>query len=87
MSVDDDAIRTLVARLARAHPSGGMVIERAAIIAEGAGSKDVMTWIIAHGAVPEAVLERASTRQGLHGASDSAPRTTSRFVLPAGALD
>ena len=88
MFVDDDAIRALVTRLARAHPSGGKVIERAAIIAEGTGSADVMTWIIAHGAVPEAVVERASPRHGLHGVvSDSAPRTTSRFVLPAGALD
>lgn len=85
--VDEDAIRALVTRLARAHPSGGTVIERAAIMAEGTASKDVMTWIIAHGAVPEAVVERASTRQGLHGASDCAPRATARFVLPAGALD
>lgn len=85
--VDDDAIRVLVKRLARPHRSGGKVIERAAIMAEGTGSTDVMAWILAHGAVPEAVAERASTRQGLHGASDSAPRTTSRFVLPAGALD
>jgi hypothetical protein len=47
----------------------------------------VMTWILAHGAVAEAAVERSSTRQGLHGVSDSAPRTTARFVLPAGALD
>jgi hypothetical protein len=85
--VDDDDIRTLVTRLARAHPSGGTVIERAAIMAEGSGSSDVMTWILEHGAVPEDVVARKTTRQGLHGASDSAPRTTSRFVLPAGALD
>ncbi|CAN5289442.1 hypothetical protein BH20ACT16_BH20ACT16_13490 [soil metagenome] len=85
--MEDDDIKTLVKRLARAHPSGGTVIERAAIMAEGTGSADVMTWILAHGAVPEEVVERKTTRQGLHGASDSAPRTTSRFVLPAGALD
>lgn len=85
--MDDDAIKAIVNRLARAHPSGGRVIERAAIMAEGSGSTDVMTWILAHGAVPEAEEQRASTRQGLHGISDSAPRTTSRFVLPAGALD
>ncbi|MFP5361495.1 MAG: hypothetical protein ACLGI5_02050 [Thermoleophilia bacterium] len=85
--MDEAAIRALVKRLARPHPSGGTVIERAAIMAEGTGSADVMTWILAHGAVPEAVVERTSTRQGLHGASDSAPRTASRFVLPAGALD
>ncbi len=85
--VEDDDIRVLVKRLARAHPSGGTVIERAAIMAEGTGASDVMTWILARGAVAEAELQRASTRQGLHGASDCAPRTTSRFVLPAGALD
>ena len=39
------------------------------------------------GAVAEAEIERSSTRQGLHGVSDSAPRSTARFVLPAGALD
>jgi hypothetical protein len=85
--VDDDDIRALVTRLARPHPSGGTVIERAAIMAEGTGSTDVMAWILAHGAVPEAAAERTSTRQGLHGVSDSAVRATSRFVLPAGALD
>jgi hypothetical protein len=85
--VDDDAIRALVTRLARPHPSGGSVIERAAIMAEGSASNDVMTWVLAHGAVAEAEVERSSTRQGLHGVSDSAPRATARFVLPAGALD
>jgi hypothetical protein len=90
-SVDDDAIRALVIRLARAHPSGGTVIERAAIVAEGADSEAVMTWIVAHGGRPEARVE-TSTRHGLHGSrlhdsGESAPRTASRFVLPAGALD
>jgi hypothetical protein len=85
--VDDDDIRALVTRLARPHPSGGTVIERAAIMAEGTASTDVMAWILAHGAVPEAAAERTSTRRGLHGVSDSAVRATSRFVLPAGALD
>jgi hypothetical protein len=33
--VDDDAIRSLATRLGRAYPSGGTVIERAAILAEG----------------------------------------------------
>jgi hypothetical protein len=48
-SVDDDAIRALVTRLARPHPSGGDVIERAAILAEGADLAAVMAWITAHG--------------------------------------
>jgi hypothetical protein len=89
--VDDDAIRSLVTRLARPHPSGGSVIERAAIVAEGADSAAVMAWIAAHGGRPEATLETA-TRRGLHGSrlhdsGGSAPRTAARFVLPAGALD
>jgi hypothetical protein len=88
--MDDDAIRSLVTRLARADPSGGTVIERAAIVAAGADFEAVMTWIVAHGGKPEAMVE-SSTRHGLHGsrlhASGSEPRAPSRFVLPAGALD
>ena len=89
--VDDDTIRSLVTRLARAHPSGGTVIERAAIMAEGTDSEAVLAWILAHGGEPEATVE-TSSRHGLHGSrlhasGGSAPRAASRFVLPAGALD
>jgi hypothetical protein len=89
--VDDQAIRSLVTRLARAHPSGGSVIERAAIVAEGADSRAVVTWIVDHGGSPEATVP-TSHRRGLHGAlvhagGGSEPRTPSRYVLPAGALD
>jgi hypothetical protein len=89
--VDEDAIRSLVTRLARADPAGGTVVERAAIVAEGADSEAVITWIVAHGGRPEAIVE-TSSRRGLHGSrlhdsGGSAPRTASRFVLPAGALD
>ena len=89
--VDDDEIRSLVARLARADPSGGTVIERAAIVAEGADFDAVMTWILAHGGTPEAAVE-SSTSHGLHGSRlqqdrGASPRTPSRFVLPPGALD
>jgi hypothetical protein len=89
--VDDDAIRSLLTRLARAHPAGGTVIERAAVVAAGADSEKVMAWILAHGGKPEATLE-TSTRHGLHGSrlhssGGSKPRSPSRFVLPAGALD
>ena len=91
LCVDDDAIRSLVIRLARAHPSGGTVIERAAIVAAGADFAAVMTWIVAHGAKPEVRVE-TSTRHGLHGSrlhpgGGSEPRAPSRFVLPARALD
>jgi hypothetical protein len=89
--VDDDAIRSLLTRLARAHPAGGTVIERAAIVAAGADSEGVMAWILAHGGKPEAAVETAN-RHGLHGSRlhDSGgreARVPSRFVLPAGALD
>ena len=89
--VDDDEILALVKRLARKHPSGGTVIERAAIMASGSGSKDVMTWIVAHGGTPEATVQKSAAR-GIHGwrvgtETGGEARTPSRFVLPAGALD
>jgi hypothetical protein len=88
-AVDDDAIRALVTRLARPHPSGGDVIERAAILAEGADSAAVIAWITAHDGIPEARVT-AAPRHGLHGRlNDSGraePRTPLRYVLPAGAL-
>lgn len=88
--MDDDAIRSLVTRLARAHPAGGTVIERAAIVAAGGDSDAVIAWILAHGGEPEASTPTAA-RHGLHGArlhdsGGSAPRNAARFVLPAGAL-
>jgi hypothetical protein len=90
--MEDDDIRIIVTRLARPHPSGGTVIERAAIVAEGTGSGDVMSWIYAHGGTPEAAKVSSSTRRGLHGMRTDAvgaaeARAPSRFVLPAGALD
>jgi hypothetical protein len=89
--VEEDAIRSLVTRLARAHPSGGTVIERAAIVAEGADFDAVMAWIMARGGTPEAAVEK-SVRHGLHGSrlqqeGGGSPRTPSRFVLPPGALE
>jgi hypothetical protein len=86
----DEAMRAVVTRLARRHPSGGRVIERAAILAEGAECAAVEAWIIAHRGKPEAAAPSA-TSQGLHG-----PRLTSspaagqrapmRYVLPADAF-
>ena len=88
--MDDDAILALVTRLARPHPSGGAVIERAAILAEGADFPSVIAWITAHAGKPEASVSAVPSR-GLHGTrlNDSAraePRTPLRFVLPAGTL-
>jgi hypothetical protein len=82
----DDATRAVVTRLARRHPSGGRVIERAAILAEGADCAAVVAWIIAHRGKPEVALP--ATQRGLHGArADSSfatkPRVPARYVLPA----
>ena len=89
--VDDNAIRSLVTRLARPRPGGGATVERAAILAEGADFDAVMTWILAHGGEPE-VATHSSSRHGLHGAQlrasgSSRSRVPARFILPAGALD
>jgi hypothetical protein len=85
----DDAIRAVVTRLARRHPSGGVVIERAAILAEGADCAAVVAWIVAHDGQPEEAVASA-TKRGLHSArlSDSIAsesRAPLRYVLPAGA--
>jgi hypothetical protein len=82
----DDAIRAVVKRLARPHRSGGSVIERAAIMAEGPSSAAVMRWIADHHGEPEA-LPVSKAKGGLHAerfAREAGP--PSRFVLPPGAL-
>ena len=88
--MDDNAICALVTRLARPHASGGRVIERAAILAEGADFATIMAWVIAHGGKPETTVPAVS-RGGLHGSRvrdsrGAEARTPLRFVLPAGAL-
>ncbi len=88
--MDDDAICALVKRLARPHPSGGYLIERAAILAEGADFAAIMVWVVAHGGKPEAEVSAAPSG-GLYGSrlsdgGETGPRTPLRFVLPAGAL-
>jgi len=89
--MEQDAIRDTVRRLARPHVSGGSVIERSVVIAEGAGSAEIMDWISAHDGVGDssAAVQRG---QGLHGARISPPAAATaglarRWVLPAGALD
>ena len=86
----DDAIRAVVTRLSRPHASGGAVIERAAIVAEGADAASIVAWIFANAGRPEETAARAPGR-GLHGTRlSSAPGasgdTPRRYVLPAGAL-
>jgi hypothetical protein len=88
---NDDEIRALLTRLSRRHPSGGTVIERAAIVAEGADSSAVVAWILDHAGEPEAAADKSS-KGGLHGPRvsepiGSGPRAPARYVLPAGALN
>ena len=88
--MDDDAILALVTRLARPDGSGGDVIERAAILAEGPNFGAIMAWVVAHGGKPEAAAPTAP-KGGLHGSrlmdgGEGTPRVPLRFVLPAGAL-
>jgi hypothetical protein len=86
----DDAIRAVVARLARPHRSGGVTIERAAILAEGADCSAVVAWITALGGEPEAAI--SSAKGGLHGQrlsdqSANGGRFPARYVLPGHVLD
>jgi enterochelin esterase-like enzyme len=88
--MDDQQINELVTRLSRPHPSGGVVIERAAILAAGADSPAVIDWIIAHSGTPDTAVRTVQGR-GLHGSrmnddSHSTPQVPLRFVLPAGSL-
>jgi hypothetical protein len=88
--MDDLEINALVTRLSRPHPSGGVVIERAAILAAGADFPTVMNWITAHAGAPDTTVS-ATRGRGLHGARitdghATASRAPLRFVLPAGAL-
>ena len=88
--MDDLEINELVTRLSRPHPSGGVVIERAAILAAGADSPAVIDWIIAHAGMPDTAVRTVQGR-GLHGSrmndeGSSAPQQPLRFVLPAGSL-
>jgi hypothetical protein len=85
----DAEIHALVKRLARPHPSGGDVVERAALLASGDFAA-AMAWIADHGGVAEAMASEAP-RRGLHGprlglSGGAETRTPLRFVLPAGSL-
>jgi hypothetical protein len=86
-----DATAVLVRRLARPHPSGGTVIERSVILAEGKRSKELLAWIADHGGAPDSTLATARNR-GLHSpslATGAEVQTTParRYILPAHAFD
>lgn len=82
------ATEAVVRRLARPHPSGGMVIERSVIIAEGADSAAILRWISEHDGIPDSTTSSLRSH-GLHGSRADAPRQDAparRFVLPASAF-
>jgi hypothetical protein len=87
----EDPIRDVVTRLSRPHRSGGSVIERAAILAEGSGSGAILAWISAHDGAPEEAAAARAPARGLHSArrddTDAARASTpQRYVLPPGVL-
>ena len=83
------AVRAIVTRLSRPSASGEAVIERAAIMAEGANSHAIISWILTHGGRPGVSAAYAPAR-GLHGARSSGglgrSSSPSHYVLPAGIL-
>lgn len=86
----DDEVREVVSRLARAHPSGGRTIERAAILAAGTDSGAILAWIVSHDGQPEA-REPVPTGRGLHSArlserAGADTRPPLRYLLPPGTL-
>jgi hypothetical protein len=88
--VDDLEINALLTRLSRPHSSGGVVIERAAILAAGADFPAVMDWITAHAGTPDTTASEPRGG-GLHGSritggASTTSRVPLRFVLPADAL-
>lgn len=90
-TLSEGAIRDAVTRLARPDGEGGAVIERAAIVAEGAPAAAIEAWVLAHGGKPEAPMVAASRPGGLYRLRPDAPppaerRRPRRYVLPANEL-
>jgi hypothetical protein len=86
--VNDLEITAVIKDLSRPHPSGGVVIERAAILAAGADSPEIIDWIMSHSGTPE---NSAARGRGLHGSRGSADQSfasthPTRFILPANTL-
>jgi hypothetical protein len=82
----DAELGAIVSRLARRHPSGRRVVERAALLAEGADFAALLAWIEAHDGVAEDVAPRTRAG-GLFGGRDQQPAGPPlRFVLPPSAF-
>lgn len=88
--MDDDGIRAVLTRLSRRHPSGGVVVERAAVMAEGENSAAILSWIVDHDGRPEAVTPAKASgglhSRQLHETGGLGSRPPRRFVLPPEAL-
>jgi hypothetical protein len=87
-SVDEhDALLAAVVRLSRPHPSGGRVIERAAVLAAGPDAARILRWVTRYG---EAEARGVPTgHEGIHGRrglAAPADRQPLRYVLPVAAL-
>ena len=82
--MDDDAIRVLLSRLARPHASGGKVIERAAMLAEGADFPELIAWIDAHHGEPESVAPASSAGGPWTPGSPGIPAWCSWTATPSG---
>lgn len=83
---DDAALRAVVSRLARPDRSGGHVVERAALMADGTDFTALLGWIESHGGVPEALPPSATGARSAALFADRRPQHPRRFVLPAAAF-
>ena len=86
-----DATAVLVKRLARPHPSGGTVIERSVILAEGTHSTAILAWIADHDGTPDSTLPHTQKR-GVHSpsptvGSERQATQARRYILPATAFN
>jgi hypothetical protein len=86
-----DPTAVLIKRLARPHSSGGTVIERSVILAEGAHSTAILAWIADHDGTPDTTLPQSQSK-GLHSPSPLAGpgvggAQARRYILPAHAFN
>ncbi len=84
-------IREMVRRLARPYAEGRVVVEGAAIRAEGSDFDAVEAWLLANGGQRQEPPKKPA-RGGLHGdhfADSNVNRnpSTARYVLPAASLE
>lgn len=81
---DEDELRLVVERLSRRDRSGGRVIERAALLAEGTRSTALIAWLGEHGWEPEAPAAASPRGGGIHGQREhrsATPAAPARYLL------